>query len=446
MFTSNNPKKKPKLTLNISTTLQINHDLSRDPVPTPLAKLDSCRVKYAFEKPYKPTEFIDNRGGIGIEYSNQFLLKLKQPVTPGAHAKVQQEQLVSPGRNSAIELVRKQGANSVQSEIEIYQLIASNPKSVEKAILQPLYTEKTLYENILHFPLMLGGNLKKQQNYLFNAFKDPNKKHIATFWLYRQVSNLLEAINHLHTEEFSANGNKYKGIVHGDIKPDNILINCTGDLILADFGCAYPANRPAQQFGSICYCAPEIFAYKNFTKEPIKNSEKSDIWSLGVSLISLVTNKLPNFSNELYLKKNSQLFFSNTPPNLPKKRPQESPSLFFKGGLEGNLLRKKWGEVFSKTKLAKRAQQAKQRLDNDEHCLENDLAKRKRFSDIILAMLLPVETRPSASELLTYLKSLAPPINNYLASDYNSFITDLLMQSSLNQNNETKLPSYSASP
>ena len=289
MFTQ--PAKK-KLRLDLKL-FQEQIDCRRESISTPNNELDCSRAKQAFTKPSTQKQFIDQKGNIGIEYSNQYLLKLQEPLTPGSHAKVQKEQLVSPGKSSSISLVRKYGASTIQAEIKINQFIASHPKSVQKAILQPLFIENHLNKCILHFPLMPGGNLKKQQVYLFNTLNNFNTKNVATQWLYKQIVSLFEALKHLHTEEFSTGNMQYKGIVHGDIKPDNILINGSGDLMLADFGCAYSAIQPAKQLGSICYSAPEIFANDNFTKKSIKAIEKSDIWSLGIVLHSLLMNKFP---------------------------------------------------------------------------------------------------------------------------------------------------------
>ncbi|MDQ8039922.1 MAG: protein kinase, partial [Rickettsiella sp.] len=389
---SNHPKKKLHLNLFPPQKVQISNEVNNALIPTPTRKLDSCRVKQAFNKPNISKKFIDPKGNINIEYSNRYLLKIKQPITPGAHAEVYQEQLISPGRNSALELVRKIGTNSVESEIKIYQLIASNKKSAEKAILQPLFNEKNFYDNTLHFPLMRGGNLKNQTTYLFNALNDFNKKGIAIVWLYKQTIKLLEALQHLHSHKFFMKNNKYKGIVHGDIKPDNILINASGDLVLADFGCAYLTSKPAKQIGSIRYSAPEIFANECFTKKAIKNIEKSDIWSLGVTLYYLLTNQFPCFNEPFEDSSRLEIFFlkGNTTFNT-KKRFKGDQNPFFKEGLEGHLYRKKWGENFSNSKLAKDAKKAMLRLTNKKY-LQFINVNQNRISilyDFSLVMLLP---------------------------------------------------------
>ncbi|MES2142447.1 MAG: protein kinase [Pseudomonadota bacterium] len=435
MFTNTNPKKRSHLTLNIS---QKHNELSKkEVILTPTNPLDRARIKQDFINPATSKEFIDYNGDTGIEYSNHYLLKLKYPITPGAHANIHQEQLISPGRNSSIKLVRKQGGNSIQSEIKIYQLIVSNPNSAEKSILQPLFYENTLYENTLHFPLMPGGNLKNQTDYLFNSFNDSNKKNITLIWLYKQIENLLEALDHLHTKKFYIKDHTYKGIVHGDIKLENILINNSGNLILADFDCAYPACQPAKQMGTIRYSAPEIFTNENFTKKPIKNIEKSDIWSLGIALQYLLTNEFPCFSNNLSGTKDTLSkfpFFKNEDFLVPRKRFKKTQTPFFKEGIEGFLYRKNWGETFSSSPLAKEAKKAMRRLNKNNYFSPPDL-NQCHFSilyDLTLAMLLPIEERPSAAKLLKIVKKLAPR-QPYSTEIHNEFVDELLKQSPLHQ-------------
>lgn len=127
----------------------------------------------------------------------------------------------------------------------------------------------------------------------------------------KQLFLLLEALCHLHTETFILENQAFKGIIHGDIKLSNILINELGNLVLADFDCAYLTVEPAHRFGSLCYVAPELFANMGFTKIPILNVDKSDIWSLGITLYRLLNNKFPIFFNDFTLnpKKVKSNFF-----------------------------------------------------------------------------------------------------------------------------------------
>ena len=74
-----------------------------------------------------------------------------------------------------------------------------------------------------------------------------------------------------------------KGIIHHDIKPDNIVFSQNGTIKIADFGIA---NR---NIGTRSYLSPESFAWDNNTKQ----DPRIDIYALGVTLMVLLIGKNP---------------------------------------------------------------------------------------------------------------------------------------------------------
>ena len=91
-----------------------------------------------------------------------------------------------------------------------------------------------------------------------------------------QIANGLEAAHANH-------------IIHRDIKPQNILISKDGTAKVSDFGIAKAASSntiTANAMGSVHYISPEQ-ARGGFS------DEKSDIYSLGITMYEMVTGKVP---------------------------------------------------------------------------------------------------------------------------------------------------------
>ena len=90
-------------------------------------------------------------------------------------------------------------------------------------------------------------------------------------------------------------------IVHRDIKPSNILLTNEVEIKLSDFGCSFKMidsqtkEDMVDSFkGSIPYMAPEVLLQANLPR-------RSDIWSLGCTVLEMATAKPPwsekNFDN-----------------------------------------------------------------------------------------------------------------------------------------------------
>jgi serine/threonine-protein kinase len=84
------------------------------------------------------------------------------------------------------------------------------------------------------------------------------------------------------------------GIVHGDIKPSNIMLKQTGTAKLIDIGSAFEIeNRPPNRPYTLAYAAPEVLEGKEATPQ-------SDIASLGYVLIEMLSGRrLFNTNSEL---------------------------------------------------------------------------------------------------------------------------------------------------
>ena len=86
------------------------------------------------------------------------------------------------------------------------------------------------------------------------------------------------------------------GVIHRDIKPQNILIKTDGTIKLSDFGIATIPSSPSitckeNVMGSVHYMAPEV------SKGKTANA-LSDIYSLGITFYELLIGKVPFDDND----------------------------------------------------------------------------------------------------------------------------------------------------
>ena len=95
------------------------------------------------------------------------------------------------------------------------------------------------------------------------------------------VIQILSALNHAHS----------KGVIHRDIKPQNIMLLEDGTIKVTDFGIARFSRNETQTMtdraiGSVHYISPEQ------AKGSVID-EKADIYSVGVMMYEMLTGKLP---------------------------------------------------------------------------------------------------------------------------------------------------------
>ncbi len=95
------------------------------------------------------------------------------------------------------------------------------------------------------------------------------------------------ALAYAHNHEYTLGDKKYKGVIHCDIKPANIMISNTGIVKLTDFGIALPTHSTGNPdkntvTGSLQYMAPEQLSSGEI-------DVRTDIFSLGTVLYELFT-------------------------------------------------------------------------------------------------------------------------------------------------------------
>eukprot|EP00123_Amoebidium_parasiticum_P012475 comp21379_c0_seq1/m.29405 comp21379_c0_seq1/g.29405 ORF comp21379_c0_seq1/g.29405 comp21379_c0_seq1/m.29405 type:complete len:572 (-) comp21379_c0_seq1:467-2182(-) len=124
---------------------------------------------------------------------------------------------------------------------------------------------------------MQGGSLTDVIENNFCTISEPQMACIT--------KQALAGLEHLHG----------KGVIHRDIKSDNLLISNTGEVKLTDFGfCATLTPEQSARYtmvGTPYWMAPEVV-------RQVAYGPKADVWSLGIMVIEMLEGEPPYLSEE----------------------------------------------------------------------------------------------------------------------------------------------------
>ena len=109
-----------------------------------------------------------------------------------------------------------------------------------------------------------------------------------------------------------------QGYVHGDVKPENILLDANGNAKLVDFGLAGMQKDTKEIWGTPYYISPEKVKLEEV-------DYRADMYSLGGTLFHALTGKPPFDGDDVTAVVKAR--FSNPPPKPSSLRPELSPQI-----------------------------------------------------------------------------------------------------------------------
>lgn len=118
---------------------------------------------------------------------------------------------------------------------------------------------------------MMGGSLTDQIN----------KGRFSMEDVARIIERLASALAHAHKN----------GVVHRDLKPDNILFDNNGDPFISDFGVASFTSGPSNITGNAAVGTPAYMSPEQAKGDKVDH--RSDIYGLGVVIFQMLSGKQP---------------------------------------------------------------------------------------------------------------------------------------------------------
>lgn len=197
--------------------------------------------------------------------------KYGRPLGRGAFGKVNIGLHIASGRLVAIKTFNKDNLTLESTQRKLFLETTLMKTLQHKNIVRIYETFETDKYHMIILEYVCGGDLMsyvRKRNYL--------SENVARF-LFRQ---LIEALKYMHAQ----------GIVHRDIKLDNILLDVDRNIKICDFGVSKlnPKNSIMyEQCGTPAYIAPEILLDEGYSGFGV------DIWSSGVLLYVMLSGMMP---------------------------------------------------------------------------------------------------------------------------------------------------------
>jgi len=118
----------------------------------------------------------------------------------------------------------------------------------------------------------------ESENLKYAMWHQPERVHKYEFRILRQIA---EALDYIHGQ----------GVIHKDLKPENVLINERSEIRLIDFSLGQSKMDRVLQFGKRVEGTPLYMAPEQI--QGAKCDARSDIYSFGVLMYELLTKRPP---------------------------------------------------------------------------------------------------------------------------------------------------------
>ncbi|SCV00251.1 LAMI_0G03862g1_1 [Lachancea mirantina] len=233
----------------------------------------------------------------------QLYAKLGEICTEGDPSVIYKDLVkIGQGASGGVYTAYEVGTNA---SVAIKQMSLEKQPKKELIINEILVMKASKHENIVNFidSYLLKGDLWVVMEYMEGGSLTDVVTHciLTEGQIGAVCRETLKGLQFLHS----------KGVIHRDIKSDNILLSLSGNIKLTDFGFCAQINeinlKRTTMVGTPYWMAPEVVSRKEY-------GPKVDIWSLGIMIIEMIEGE-PPYLNETPLRA-LYLIATNGTPNL----------------------------------------------------------------------------------------------------------------------------------
>jgi hypothetical protein len=174
-----------------------------------------------------------------------------------------------------------------QADVAVKRIVPEHSASraaLDRFLEEAATAQQLSHPNLLRINHVEGGATP----FLVMEYVDGDTLTVA--WMQRQrryplselrpvLAQVLEGLAYLHA----------RGVVHRDVKPDNVLLGRNGDVKLADYGIS--TTLRAQRHGGTAAGTPLYMAPEQLRGEPCDG--RADLYAVGVMAYQLATGRLP---------------------------------------------------------------------------------------------------------------------------------------------------------
>lgn len=223
---------------------------------------------------------------------NQQIIKKLQSICTDGNPNDLYEDLVKIGQGASGGVYIAHDVNDSSKTVAIKQMNLEQQPKKELIINEILVMKGSKHENIVNYidSYLLKGDLWVVMEYMEGGSLTEIVTHsvMTEAQIGAVCRETLKGLQFLHS----------KGVIHRDIKSDNILLNVEGRIKMTDFGFCAQINelnlKRTTMVGTPYWMAPEVVSRKEY-------GPQVDIWSLGIMIIEMIEGE-PPYLNETPLR------------------------------------------------------------------------------------------------------------------------------------------------